>query len=111
MLEQLRNSVINLQLFRTSHYITSRFCFGPYSRSHNPRNSVDYSLFTDDLLSGAFAHSLSNGSVASFGSSTPFGSVIEAAAQGSQSLGRLSFAMKEHSPSRENLLDRDLTVS
>ncbi|XP_022686826.1 GTPase-activating protein and VPS9 domain-containing protein 1-like isoform X1 [Varroa jacobsoni] len=63
----------------------------------------------DDLLSGAFAHSLSNGSVASFGSSTPFGSVIEAAAQGSQSLGRLSFAMKEHSPSRENLLDRDLT--
>ena len=57
----------------------------------------------DDIVSGAFAHSLSNGSVVSFAGSFTGDS-------GSQSLGRLSFAMKEQSLSGENLLDGDIVM-
>lgn len=58
---------------------------------------------SEDIPSGAFAHSLSNGSVVSFaGSFNGDG--------GSQSLGRLSFAMKEQSLSGENLLDGDIVM-
>ncbi|XP_028966493.1 GTPase-activating protein and VPS9 domain-containing protein 1 [Galendromus occidentalis] len=68
-----------------------------------PVGSAPPSLQPGDIISGAFAHSLSNGSVVSFAGSFTGDS-------GSQSLGRLSFAMKEQSLSGENILDGDIVM-